>query len=102
MSVCVDSAGEGTRVLPGVTGLRGDLSRLPSGNNTSVRLFGARGSDAARQLDGVRVSGQGLLRWIERRSSVLASIFDRGTEVLGGIDGRVRLDGRGGGGGRIG
>ena len=101
MSVCVDSAGEGTRVLPGVTGLRGDLSRLPSRDNTS-RRFGARGSDAARQLDGVRVSGQGLLRWIERRSSVLAGIFDRGTEVLGGIDGRVRLDGRGGGGGRIG
>jgi hypothetical protein len=89
MAVGVDSAGEGTRVLPGMTGLHGDLSSLPSGNNTGGRLFGARGSDAARQLDGVRVGGQRLLRLVERRSSVWTGIFDRGAEVLGGIDGRV-------------
>jgi hypothetical protein len=81
MSVAVDSAGERTRVLSGVAGLHGDLSRLPSRDNTS-RRFGARGSDAARQLDGVCVGGQGLLGWIESSSSVRTGIFDRETEAL--------------------
>lgn len=81
MSVGVHSAGEGTRVLSGVARLHGDLSRLPSRDNTSGR-FGARGPDAARQLDGVCVGGQGLLGWIESGSSVRTGIFDRGTEAL--------------------
>lgn len=55
MTVGVHSAVEGARVLPGVTGLHCNLSRLPSCNNTGGRMFGARGTDAARQLDGVRV-----------------------------------------------
>jgi len=76
------SAGEGARVLPGVTGLHGNLSRLPSCNNTSGRRFGTRGTDAARQLDGVRVGGQRLLGWIESSGSVRTRIFDRGAEVL--------------------
>jgi hypothetical protein len=76
------SAGEGARVLPGVTGLHSNLSRLPSCNNTGGRGFGTRGTDAARQLDGVRVGRQRLLRWIESSGSVGTRIFDRGTEVL--------------------
>jgi len=82
MTIGVHSAGEGARVLPGVTGLHGNLSRLPSCDNTSGRRFGARRTDAARQLDGVCVGGQGLLGWIESSGSVRTSVFDRGAEVL--------------------
>ena len=78
----MDSAGERTRVLPGVTGLHSNLSRLPSCDNTSGRSLSTRGADAARQLDGIRVSGQRLLGWIERSGSVGTRIFDRGAEVL--------------------
>lgn len=76
------SAGEGARVLPGVTGLHGNLSRLPPCNNTSRRMLGAGGTDAARQLDGICVGRQRLLGWIESSGSVRTSIFDRGAEVL--------------------
>ena len=75
-------AGEGARVLPGVAGLRSNQGRLPSCDNTSGRRFGTRGTDAARQLDGIRVSGQRLLGWIESSGSVGTRIFDGGTEVL--------------------
>jgi len=75
------SAGEGARVLPGVTGLHGNLSRLPSCNNTSGRRFGTRGADAARQLDRIRVGGQRLLGRIEGSGSVGTRIL-RGAEVL--------------------
>ena len=82
VAVGMHSAGEGARVLPGVTGLHSNLSRLPSRDNTSGRSFGARGTDAARQLDRVRVGGQRLLGWIESSGSVGTRIFDRGAEVL--------------------
>jgi len=78
VSIGMHSAGEGARVLPGVTGLHGNLSRLPSRNNTGGRRFGARRTDAARQLDGVCVGGQG----IEGSGSVRAGVFDRGAEAL--------------------
>lgn len=81
MTIGMNSAGEGTRVLPGVAGLHGDLGRFPSGHDTG-RRFSARGSDAARQLDGVCIGGQGLLGGIESSGSVRSGIFDRGTEVL--------------------
>ena len=82
MTAGVDSAGEGARVLPGVTRLHSNLGCLPSCNNTSGRRFGTRGTDAARQLDRVRVGGQRLLGWIESSGSVGTRIFDRGAEVL--------------------
>lgn len=75
------STGEGARVLPGVTRLHGNLSRLPPCNNTGGRRFGTRGADAARQLDRIRVGGQGLLGRIESSGSVGTRIF-RGAEVL--------------------
>ena len=82
MHIGVDSAWEGTRVLPGVAGLHRNLSRLPSCHNARGRLFGARGPDAARQLDRVCVGGQGLRGWIESSGSVRTGVFDRGAEVL--------------------
>ena len=78
----MDGAGEGARVLPGVTGLHGNLSRLPSRDDACGRRFGARGANAARQLDRVCVGRQGLLGWIERSGSVRRGILDRGAEVL--------------------
>ena len=51
------TTGEGARVLPGVTGLHSNLSRLPSCDNTSGRVLGAGRADAARQLDRFRVGG---------------------------------------------
>jgi hypothetical protein len=98
MTVGVNSAGEGTRVLPG---LHGDLSRLSSGDDTGRRRFGASRPDAARQLDGVCFGGQRRLGRIESSWSVRTGIFDRGTEVLGRIHGRIGLDGGGRVGGRI-
>ena len=82
MTVGVHSAGEGARVLPGVTGLHGNLGRLPSCDDAGGGRFGARGADAARQLDRVCVGRQGLLGWIESSGSVRGGIFDRGAEVL--------------------
>lgn len=98
----MNSAGERTRVLPGVTGLHGDLSRLSSCDDASGRRFSARRPDAARQLDGVRFGGQRLLGRIGSGWGVRTGIFDRGTEVLGRIYGRVGLDGGGRVGRRIG
>ena len=82
VTIGVHSAGEGARVLPGVTGLHGNLGRLPSCDDAGRRRFGARGTDAARQLDGVCVGGQGLLGWVESSGSVRTGVFDRGAEVL--------------------
>ena len=82
MTAGVDSAGEGARVLPGVTRLHSNLGCLPSCNNTSGRRFGASGTDAARQLDGVCICRQRLLGRIESSGSVRTSVFDRGAEAL--------------------
>ena len=81
-----------------MTGLHGDLSRLSSGDDAGGRRFGSGRPDAARQLDGVCFGGQGLLGWVESGWRVRAGIFDRGTEIMGRIYGRVGLDG----GGRVG